>query len=269
MTEQELFQTVFRYQLTDTYATQYEVLKKPTTKIPLEYTDYLEWMDSIQLYSCYTDADIFTPQLEPFKNKVVWHNKYDVVKQPLRGLNIFECLDPDTPDSNRSYIQMRIGKVLSVTIDVLRLESVANAVMYKQELDKIHPFTNLVCAHQLLQKPMRTIYCLDKTNTITKPIQDVKRITTLQELVANYKNTPIAFLEKNYMQVYCEHDHYQGLDPNGFLKQRVFDVERFVQHIQCEHGMQVKLESGNTYTIPITNDIKLLEDYNENIDQRK
>lgn len=158
---------------------------------------------------------------------------------------------------------MRIGKVLNAVVDIINLDSVANAIMYKQETNKIHPFTNLVLAHQLLEKPMRTIYCLGSKNTINKPLQNAKRITTLKELASNYKNIPIAFLEPNYMQVYCEHDNYKGLDPNGFVIQPHFNIERFLQYVDCNNGIPIKLANGNRYTVPITDTVKLLKDYNE------
>lgn len=275
MNEEILFNRIFKYQINETYKNKFSILKEDNTPVPLSYEDFLKWKSKVDIYGCYVNFTILNSQYNPFMQRLtslrlpITHH-YNCLNEAFSGLNMFELLHPNAHDEIRKYTAMRIGKILYSTAH-MSVNPVANACCYDQQSHAFHPGTSLVSAHQILEQPIRTIYTVKKGLTPRHAMHSLKKLNTLYDFIDYYENEPISFLSRDRLHMFCMHDGYDELCPNGWPGSIAYDMHRFLREISTKDNdsMPVKLyDSDIIYHVPKIDDVQTFfewlykQDYN-------
>lgn len=234
------------------------------SKMP-EYKDWQKFLDDYDFYYGQIDSKHFNTQVDYFNSRFGrrWESYYGIFRKRVKGLDYLKILDPRS-EYITTYGYSKVNKISTCCADIA-VNPVANPTVYFDHIKRIHPGKNLVTAQQVLQLKINVIVCKFKTQKkFITPVKVLEKLDNLQDISSKFQNTPIGFLEKDHLHLYCLHNNWNIYDKKGYVGYPRFNLNKFfdiLSEFKSANYLTIKKPCGKIIDIPNLQDKKSLIDF--------
>lgn len=259
------FYKIFKYPST---VGQYFELYNKRCYIDPKLQHWLDFKERYNFYLTHIKPYRLNPQSEYFQGKVKFKGFQKILSSPMTGLSILGAL---RTSNKKTYdiVYNRIAKIMQLCADI-SVNHVSNPILIFDEIQRVHPGKNLVSAHQILNKQLKVIVAVKKSET-PKTINNIE-LKSLKDIANCFENTPVGFIEPGHIHMFCFHKGYENFDSNGYVAQPSYNLDGFLEFLcnyDSKERITVNKSNGNCITVPIIYNTAQLtnifqEAYNQN-----